>query len=680
MGLSPCPFFQSLTLFFVMALSKSQVEFIKKKRRSMSVDAIASRIKAPKPDVKRYLDELRPQLSPGRKRLFTIIAATIPVLFFVILEVALRIFNYGGNLDLFISAPGGYSDYYMCNPEVGRRYFFMQNTVPDLPNDLFLKEKPANSYRIFALGGSTTAGYPYGSNIMFPRILNYRLADVFPDRIIEVVNVAMTAVNTYTVADFLDEILAKEADALLIYSGHNEFYGALGAASYESLGQFRPFVKFYLKLQRAKTFILIRDMIGNLRAWSTRVFSEGDVADPSATLMERMVANQTITLDSDTYTLGRRQFEQNLRDILKQARDAGVNVIISDLVSNVRDIKPFVSVATEALPPAETIYREGVNLEKKQDYDGARKAYVYAKDLDALRFRASEDFNQVISDVAAEFEVPVVPMKAYFEKASPNGLIGNHLMLEHLHPNLDGYFLMADAFFDAMRRAELISTEWDPARIRAPEYYREKWGFTELDKAYSDIRIEILKGGWPFKPRSAPNRAMLAYRPKSRVDSLAYKAWRDDSFNLEHAHVELAEYYEGQGDFLKAYEEYKALSFITPLNDSPYLHAADMLIKARELGRALPYLHEALELGESAFANKWIGQIYLDSGRTQEALPFLEKAAKLAPQDAQLIYNLSGAYALDRQYEKAKRYLDILAELRPNFPGAADLRQQLDNL
>ena len=79
--------------------------------------------------------------------------------------------------------------------------------------NLFLKEKPANGYRIFVLGGSTTAGFPYGNNLDFARILNRRLSDQFPEKKIEIINCAMTAVNTYTVLDLMDEILEQQPDA-----------------------------------------------------------------------------------------------------------------------------------------------------------------------------------------------------------------------------------------------------------------------------------------------------------------------------------------------------------------------------------------------------------------------------------------------------------------------------------
>jgi lysophospholipase L1-like esterase len=618
-------------------------------------------------------------LGPKRLWFFRLLAFFLPFAFFFLLEVILRLISYGGALDLFISAPAEYADYYMCNPFVGKRYFFMQSTIPDPPNDIFLKKKPENGYRIFVMGESTTAGYPYGNNIMFSRILHKRLEEVFPDRHIEVINTAMSAVNSFTMLDYMKEILAQQPDAILIYAGHNEFYGALGIASTETLGSFHGIVRWYLKLQRFKTFLLLRDLLAKARNGLGRLLGGETASDPSGTLMERMVSEQTIPYGSSLYEMGRRQFEENLSDILAQARIAGVPVILSELVSNVRDHKPFVSVSTDTLPPADQAYRLAQKKEQEGKWPEAKAAYYRAKDLDALRFRATEDFNQLIHHVAAGHGIPVVPMKSYFEKASPHGLIGRNLMLEHLHPNAEGYFVMADGFFQAMRSHGFIAAHWDSSAIKPAAYYRSTWGFTPLDSAYADLRIRILKGGWPFQPKAAPNRALLDYHPGTKAESLAVKVWTE-KLDLERGHVRMAEYFESRREYEKAYQEYNALMCATPMNVSPYLRGANALILMQRYAEALQLLYASQELEDTPFANKWIGQILLNDGRIAEGLTYLEKALQQAPNDAQLLFNLSGGYALGAQYQKARELLARLDQIQPNFPGAADLKAQLNSL
>ena len=68
--------------------------------------------------------------------------------------------------------------------------------------------------------------------------LEERLQATFPGREIEVINTALTAVNSYTLLDQADEIAGQRPDAVLIYTGHNEYYGALG-------GRWRPAAQWH---------------------------------------------------------------------------------------------------------------------------------------------------------------------------------------------------------------------------------------------------------------------------------------------------------------------------------------------------------------------------------------------------------------------------------------------------
>jgi lysophospholipase L1-like esterase len=376
-------------------------------------------------------------MAPGSKRyLFYSILLLLPLLFFILLETALHLFNYGGDLSLFVPAPKEYHDHLMCNPKIGQRYFFRQNTVSRTPNDYFLTQKPPDCYRIFVLGASTAAGFPYGDGLMFSRILRRRLQDTFPERTIEVVNTAMTAVNSYTLWDILDEIIKQKPDVLLIYAGHNEFYGALGVASLESFGRKSWFVHLYLKLQRFKTVILVRNGMNVFSRW----FTKNEPAKLTATLMERIVGQEEIPYESTLYHQGIAQYETNLSLILQKSKQAGIPLIISELVCNLRDQPPFVAQDTSASSEAWRLYRQAQDLERQNRFNEAKQKYLTAKDLDPVRFRAPEAFNAIIHKLAQQHAVPVVPMQKYFEEHSPNGLIGRELMIDHLHPNIDGYF------------------------------------------------------------------------------------------------------------------------------------------------------------------------------------------------------------------------------------------------
>jgi len=50
-------------------------------------------------------------------------------------------------------------------------------------------------------------------------------------------------------------ILEQRPDLILIYAGHNEYYGALGVGSMENLGTSRTIVNFVISLEKFKTAI-----------------------------------------------------------------------------------------------------------------------------------------------------------------------------------------------------------------------------------------------------------------------------------------------------------------------------------------------------------------------------------------------------------------------------------------
>ena len=176
-----------------------------------------------------------------------------------------------------------------------------------------------------------------------------------------------------------------------------------------------------------------------------------------------------------------------------------------------------------------------------------------------------------------------------------------------------------------------------------------------------------------------PNRALVEYQPSTKAESLAVNVW-EDKLDLERGHVQMAEYFERRREYENAYQEYNALICATPMNSSPYLRAANVLILMERYPEALTLLYAGQKLEDTPFGNKWIGQILLNEGKVKEGLPFLEKALKLSPADPQLLFNLSGGYALDAQYQNARDLLARLDRINPNFPGAADLKRQLEHV
>ena len=604
---------------------------------------------------------LHDQYPRWKKAVFFCATLLIPVILFVLIETGLMIFNLFPPVRLFIPTPHESSEYLGINTSIGERYFPKATFCPTPRKDLFLRQKPENGFRLFVLGGSTAAGFPYGNNVTFARILNRRLSDTFPDRRIEVVNLAMTAINTFTLLDFMDEMLKQKPDALLIYAGHNEFYGALGAGSVESAGRHGWIIRLYLKMQRFRTFIMLRNMIGRFK---THAESSTGNNDPMATVMSRIVQDKTIPLNSRVYETAKQQFRKNLHEILRKSSRAGVPVLVSELVCNLRDQPPFIDREDGTLTAAAEAFVRARKLENERRYAEARSGYEKAKDLDLLRFRAPEDFNRIIHETASEFQVPVIPMKSVFEAASPEGLIGSSLICDHLHPNRNGYFLMADTFYRALRREKLIRADW-PADVKPSKTYFNNWGFTRLDSTYAALTIIHLKGGWPFH-KAGPNLALETCKSRTPEDSIVLNILKTRKTTLEMGHIELAKNFTQAGQFDQAMAEYKSLIYTVPNLDLFYEPAVNLLVSTNQYEKALLLLTDGLHFNTSFFMLKWAGQLNLVLNHTQNGIELLEKAARMNANDELVLYNLSRAYYQTAQPDKADSVYDRLKTAVPN--------------
>jgi tetratricopeptide (TPR) repeat protein len=206
-------------------------------------------------------------------------------------------------------------------------------------------------------------------------------------------------------------------------------------------------------------------------------------------------------------------------------------------------------------------------------------------------------------------------------------------MTEHVHPNIDGNFLMAQSFFDGIIKSEVIGKKNNGSPVPL-EYYKKNWGYTALDSLLAHHRIQLLKGFWPFvKDAKNEYNYREKYRPKSYLDSLAFTVMINSDLSLDEARLDLAKKYEKTGQIEKAYREYEALLRTNPYLAVNYRDAANCLLQLFDLPLALKYFQKSLEYEESFFARYRIGEIYLLMGDYNNAAAGFEKSFSQAPDD-----------------------------------------------
>src|SRR5450759_1552522 len=112
-------------------------------------------------------------LPKRRYALFLGVTLALPLLLLVGIELALRLANPNGGLALFVRAPAVKGDYLVANGSVGERWFSGIDNHPTPAHELFAREKPNRAFRVFVMGESAAAGFPYPRNVEFSRCLLY---------------------------------------------------------------------------------------------------------------------------------------------------------------------------------------------------------------------------------------------------------------------------------------------------------------------------------------------------------------------------------------------------------------------------------------------------------------------------------------------------------------------------
>ncbi|MFO7446439.1 MAG: GDSL-type esterase/lipase family protein [Ignavibacteriaceae bacterium] len=586
--------------------------------------------------------------------LFYAIMFLIPVMFFVLLELALRIFNYGYDYTQWADAGSGK---YIINHDVPRRYFSGVKFLPVTSEDVFDQEKKSNAFRVFVLGESSAAGYPYMPMGSFSRYIRKRLELVYPNTPVEVINLSMTGISSYTLYDLLPGIIEQKPDLILIYTGHNEYYGALGAGSSESLGTSNTVVKFILYLNKFKTTQLVRNTVKSV----VSLFSSKEAV--SGSLMARMAKDQYILLNSQKYRAGLEMFEENIRDILEQTKNANVPVILGRLVSNLKDQRPFISVPDKKFKEAGRVYEEALLELNNKNLHKADSLFRLAKDLDALRFRAPEDLNKIIDNLGKEFQVSVVSIDSIFNSESPDRIAGDNLMVDHLHPNFKGYQLMGKAFYEAMRLSGNLPKTEEPAitfNIQ-DSVTRANFLFTDLDSVIGNNIVALLKSDWPFS-KKGEHTFVTDYTPKNFLDSIAFQ-FIDNKITWADAHLNAAAAYLDRDDIQNHVKHINVLLYQYP-----------SLINYKS---AIKYFYSQNKLNINDFTEKRMGIIAVYIKEYDEAVALLNKSSRVNPSDPQILYYLAQAYSEKKDFRTALNTINKCLDINSDYPGANNLKQQL---
>jgi tetratricopeptide (TPR) repeat protein len=201
--------------------------------------------------------------------------------------------------------------------------------------------------------------------------------------------------------------------------------------------------------------------------------------------------------------------------------------------------------------------------------------------------------------------------------------------------------------------------------------------FSDLDSLIGNSRLLLLKNDWPFVDKSKKKTRDILFQPKNYLDSLNLQVVINNKLSWANAHLTLAEHYLKKNDISKFLKHMDILMYQYPIVLEYYDRTSLILIQKQLYDLALKYLRARYKIEPSDYSTKWIGNIALYKGDTEEAINYLNKSAQLNGKDSQVFYNLAGAYVKRNDYNSALNNINRCLSIDPNYAQAINLKKQL---
>jgi tetratricopeptide (TPR) repeat protein len=225
-------------------------------------------------------------------------------------------------------------------------------------------------------------------------------------------------------------------------------------------------------------------------------------------------------------------------------------------------------------------------------------------------------------------------------------------------------------YFDAIRRANFLGRTADMSRFAGWDAYTRRMKLTDLDQRIAYHTIKTVTTRWPFVPVSKQLDYRGTYKPVDFMDSLAFTVSRG-GMPWARAKSMLAERYVASGETDRAVAEYEGLMRDEPGIEIAWRLAGRALLSANQPQSAKPYLERAYSLQPNKLTAFSLGIIAMQEKKPERGIPYFEKALELDPSMTPAMYQLSLAYALTRDINRARAMAMRLSQVAPEYPGLA---------
>ncbi|MBN2209008.1 MAG: SGNH/GDSL hydrolase family protein [Candidatus Coatesbacteria bacterium] len=400
----------------------------------------------------------------------------------------------------------------------------------------FPAKKGPSTRRIFCFGESSMYGEPYPNNVAtLARWMQEFFDRTCEDHKFEVINCGVAGIDSYGIAEFARECLQYEPDTFVVFCGHNERLRRSVAARLAFLRRSRTGHKIRCALaSSSRIYAVMARLVTKIAAPAPPEGEEALAALAALSPEQRELQDSVINFE----------FDCNLQEVADIAREHSVGLVFAAAPPNYRDWPEFrwrfgPDIGRERQRELMTKFWQALCLldqHKPQDAASALKELIgTAPSLSAFYFWLGRSYEEMgdaalakknlfkaidtascalpgmtlglrdtMEKVAARNSAPFVDLFSAFEAHSPNGLVGNNLIMDYCHPSLSAHKIAAKAILQKCQASGLI-----PPKCSLDRFDEIMAKFTDDDLSW--LPSSVSEGQKEYWPRAKPEMTAQAY-------------------------------------------------------------------------------------------------------------------------------------------------------------------------
>lgn len=304
--------------------------------------------------------------------------------------------------------------------------------------------KKSGSLRIINMGASPTFGWGVEAGRTYPALLEKKLAQRFPGRVVEVINAGQIGYTSYQGLILLEKLISRYSPDLITVSyvlndiDKYRFFRNEGLSD-KDLALGNPFVSGLDNIIAKSRFIQL------LRRAASSALSRSDKL--AAAMLKKQFNLAKVRVEPGDY-------KANLIKITDLCRQKNIRVVFIQMPVHlslpVLDSREKRIAAGFSKPLSDFYYELGCIKETTREYSQARVLFAKAKDYQVFEINGQSGiYHGIMGEVARQNNLPCVDAVGIFSRQGQGEELFNGPG-DPIHPNSRGHELIASGLFQSI--------------------------------------------------------------------------------------------------------------------------------------------------------------------------------------------------------------------------------------